>query len=1027
MSIEEAKKVTAAFSAGAFVPPPRTISDITAILDQQKRADPQAAAQARAKADQPPPPPTGDPGALAAFYYRRGLAARETGRLRQEIDDLTRALEWSGRAAGGGGIRYDDVAWELARAELSGGNLLRASGYLRQSIAATPRGASIRAIAMLVRLQGRLGDFDAAEAATRELLALVAESRTRRNLPPEWVAFYNAQAAEAQGRLAELRGRFAEAEAFYREAIAELARDPTAAKSPVVEYRTADLAVILSRQGRVIEAEKEARAALLGALSRYGRYSTHTADILRTLVHVIFEQGRYADAETLARARIEIYEKTGSSSDSVSLTFSRAQLGDTLGAQGRWREALGEYEAIRAGLQNDRESFQTFFGAHVGWAVALLRSGQPDQALEILKEAMERSRRLVGEKHPRMGRIRGLLATAYAAKGDRARALKEFAEATQVLLTRSPEDADDESGSRPAQDRRLNMMLTSYMGLLADIHGATLAQQAGVDAAAEAFRLAEVARGRSVQRALDASAARTAAGTPALAELVRKEQDAKKQIGALHGLLANLLTAPTDQQDPKVMASLRAQIDALRRAREALSEQIAKEFPAYAQLLNPPPATVEQARAGLRPGEALIATYVARDRAFVWAIPHRGAVAFAATPVGERALESAVTELRKALDPSAKTLGDIPAFDLALAHRLYRELLDPVKPGWQGADSLLVVPHGPLGQLPFALLLTKPATLAPEPGPIFANYRALPWLTRSHAVTVLPSVSSLATLRALPPGDPSRRPFIGFGDPYFNEEQARRAARRTPPAEAAALATRGVPITLRSSPKTQGFDSSQLAMLPRLPDTADEIRSIALAMNADLTRDVFTGAQANEKTVKTLDLSGYRVLAFATHGLVPGDLDGLTQPALALAAPDVAQVDGDGLLTMEEILSLRLNADWVVLSACNTASGKGAGAEAISGLGRAFFYAGARALLVSNWPVETTSARALTTDVFRRQQADPGVPRAKALQATMNWLMDDGAFVDPRTKTVVFSYAHPIFWAPFTLVGDGGGGLPPTR
>ena len=192
-------------------------------------------------------------------------------------------------------------------------------------------------------------------------------------------------------------------------------------------------------------------------------------------------------------------------------------------------------------------------------------------------------------------------------------------------------------------------------------------------------------------------------------------------------------------------------------------------------------------------------------------------------------------------------------------------------------------------------------------------------------------------------------------------------------------------------------------------------------MNADLTRDVFTGARANEKTVKTLDLSGYRVIAFATHGLVPGDLDGLTQPALALSAPQVADVDGDGLLTMEEILGLRLNADWVVLSACNTASGKGAGSETVSGLGRAFFYAGARALLVSNWPVETTSARELTTDLFRRQQADRRITRAKALQETMNALIDSPGFVDHRTGKVVFSYAHPIFWAPFTLVGDGGG------
>ena len=88
--------------------------------------------------------------------------------------------------------------------------------------------------------------------------------------------------------------------------------------------------------------------------------------------------------------------------------------------------------------------------------------------------------------------------------------------------------------------------------------------------------------------------------------------------------------------------------------------------------------------------------------------------------------------------------------------------------------------------------------------------------------------------------------------------------------------------------------------------------------------------------------------------------------------------------------------------------------------GWAFFYAGPRAPLVSNWPVETTSARELKTDLFRRQQTTPGLSRAKALQQTMNALIDGLGFVDPNSKQVVFSYAHPIFWAPFTLVGDGG-------
>jgi CHAT domain-containing protein len=144
---------------------------------------------------------------------------------------------------------------------------------------------------------------------------------------------------------------------------------------------------------------------------------------------------------------------------------------------------------------------------------------------------------------------------------------------------------------------------------------------------------------------------------------------------------------------------------------------------------------------------------------------------------------------------------------------------------------------------------------------------------------------------------------------------------------------------------------------------------------------------------------------------------------LALTAPDVADIDGDGLLTMEEVLALRLNADWVVLSACNTGTGAGAGAEAVSGLGRAFFYAGARTLLVTNWPVYSASARDLVTDLFRRQASDAKLTRAEALRQAMVDLMEGPGFkgVDGAT---LYAYAHPVFWAPYSIIGDGGGGQP---
>jgi CHAT domain-containing protein len=130
--------------------------------------------------------------------------------------------------------------------------------------------------------------------------------------------------------------------------------------------------------------------------------------------------------------------------------------------------------------------------------------------------------------------------------------------------------------------------------------------------------------------------------------------------------------------------------------------------------------------------------------------------------------------------------------------------------------------------------------------------------------------------------------------------------------------------------------------LPSLPDTADELRQIGAYLGAR-EDDIYLGARATETLVKTLLLNRSKVLAFATHGLVSGELTGLSEPAFVLTPPDKGTEADDGLLTASEIAQLKLDADWVILSACNTASADEPGAEAFSGLAKAFFYAGARA------------------------------------------------------------------------------------
>jgi CHAT domain-containing protein len=228
-----------------------------------------------------------------------------------------------------------------------------------------------------------------------------------------------------------------------------------------------------------------------------------------------------------------------------------------------------------------------------------------------------------------------------------------------------------------------------------------------------------------------------------------------------------------------------------------------------------------------------------------------------------------------------------------------------------------------------------------------------------------------------------------------------------------------VRLAVRAVPTTRSAAGAILSDLPPLPETADEVRAIAAALGAG-PESIFLGARASERSVKEREHSARRVILFATHGLVPGDIDGLGQPSLAMSNPTVTGGEGDGLLTLEEILALDLDADWVILSACNTGAGDGRGAEAVSGLGRAFFYAGARALLVSNWPVHSEATKELTTSMMAPGEDLRGRSRAELHRLAMARMVDKGVFRD-TSGNAVFSYAHPVFSAPFSVVGDGRG------
>lgn len=1018
-----------AAAKASFVAPPRTIADITAIIDREK-PDPKVIAALRARADANP---TGKESraALAQFYLDRGNARSQLGRLKEAVADGEQAVK-----AGRGAVHVDllgRILQFLGLQHYNAGEIRKAlatAEAFRSAITDDSRAYHLGVNRVLAGYYAQIGDVARAEAEVRKNAPIIAYIRTTgfegwRRVYNNYGQIFEAEVDLGAAILREARGQFREAEDLYRQA--ELRKragiEPMIKFAPFPPDRSQQYAladeIVLSqarmkaKQGRLAEAEVDARRALLARLQDGGKYNVITPTFIMGLADVLVEQGRYAEAEKLVRVCLEINRTVGASEDSLSTVKYLGYLGSVLILQNRNDEATAVYAELdraSAGWDPQQKRALDTDGNRI---MSLYASGQIDGGIRAAQELLKRHAVTFGDMHFETAAARGTLAIGYAKAGRDGDARREFAATIPVLMSASRENADDENTTMvAARSQRLQRTVETYFALLAR------QKDPAIDIATETFGLADAIRGRSVQQALAASSARAAARDPALADLVRSEQDLAKQVNAQLGMLNNVLSLPSTERDDKGVHAIMATIAKLRQDRLKPQQEIATRFPAYAELVAPRPPTLDQIRAALREDEAMLSFYFGIEGSFVWAVPKQGPVAFAAIAATSGDIESKVRKLREALEPQATMVSDIPAFDTALGHELYSLLLKPVEAGWKSSKNLIVATNGALGLLPLSLLPTEKVELKGDGDVLFAGYRDVPWLARTHAVTLMPSAATLRTLRGLPPGKPDRGALVAFGDPLFSRRAAAEAEKAVQTADASA-ATRGVPLRRRNAPKLDGVDSAELALLPQLPDTSDELKSIALALQADPSKVLYLGKDANEHKVKSLDLSGFKVMAFATHGLVPGELNGLNQPALALTAPDVAGVAGDGLLTMEEILALKLDADWVVLSACNTGAGAGAGAEAASGLGRAFFYAGTRALLVTNWSVHSQSARDLVTDLFKRQADDAKLTRGEALRQAMMALADGKGYANDSGK-IEFTYAHPLFWAPYSIIGDGG-------
>ncbi len=1002
--------------------PPRSIDDVLKAVDPSLQ-DFSLVGKAK-KSLAAPPPNSADETAMRDYYFRRANAFLALGEFKDVYETYKTLIEKYPNT----GARLTSDYIEMALAQMKVGNI---SGTIRSLEAArgtiSKENGNRLMLATVFRLEVRaylsIGAVDQAKAVMADF-----DKRTKSlndNIPFNSRQGWMSQLEWCRANIFSVTGKPIEAERSLKQAAKvtlELARNAKQASALESDARNAnnggsyattywsrlmaiyyDLSKAYLAQNRFVEAEIAAREGLNLAIRYNGIASPDVAWGLNQLSQILSDQGRLEEAVLLANASFKILEKSGAAPASIRMTQTRTVLAKALVAGGKYAQADKVYTDTDNAVRGDPESYALFKQEDLGWVTAKIRNNKAAEAAALAADILARQAKRYDKNSPTLARTRAMHAVALQAEGQTAQAEAEFKAAVPILLDRAQTDAENSTSSL-VQQRGLTYILGSYLALLAQ----TAQSEASV---ATSFQIADVARGSGVQRALTSSAARASIKDPELARLARDEQDLQRRIAALSDLLTGLLSASPDQQLPEVQGKIRSEIETLKGQRDLARKTIESKFPDYAELVDPKPASIEGTRKLLKADEVLLAWYFSDKVSYVWAVTKSGPAQFVQIPVSRATIAQEVAALRKALDPSVSTIEEIPPFDVALANKLYAQLIAPVQSSIEGKRVILAVPHAELGQLPLSLLVKQPVSQPAKSAIPFSEYRDVPWLARDIAIEQMPSVTALTALRSLKAGSSSRKPFVGFGDPYFSRSQMTGAQKQAP----VALASRGVPVQLRSAPKLKGVSSAELALLPRLPDTSQEIEEVGRALGAG-PGDIYLNQNATVKQVTGMNLADRKVVMFSTHGLVPGELNGLTQPALALSSPDVTGDHDDGLLTLDKVIALKLDADWVVLSACNTAAGDGAGTEAVSGLGRAFFFAGARALLVSNWPVDSAAARELMTDIFARQQKSPSKPKAEVLREAMIDEIDNGGMKD--AGVIKYSYAHPLFWAPFVLVGD---------
>jgi CHAT domain-containing protein/tetratricopeptide (TPR) repeat protein len=672
---------------------------------------------------------------------------------------------------------------------------------------------------------------------------------------------------------------------------------------------------------------------------------------------------------------------------------ARTSLGDVALRQARYKDATKSYGDAIKGAQDDKR-IDLVWPAQRGLGRSLwlqaLQENDAKKSLSLRESALKNYRdSLQTIETLRSGSLRA----------DEAR--------TTFLAT--TKDVFDETASALAE-----------MALLSSPSAGVPLSGKALDYAAEAFKVTEQSRARSLLDLLSETGASITEGIPA--ELLkRKQENLDRQQDIAEELTGVSLS--TDQEKKKP-AELEAELEKLQTESDDLENQIRTASPRYASLTAGKPLTLAEVQQKVLDEQTVLLEYaLGNEASYLWAISPGAVAIYKLAP--RASVDKLATDVRAQLIPtklqrrivgidvaadSQRGLGisatpfaeDAAAF-VAASSALYKGVVEPAA-SIIGEKRLLIVADGAMNYVPFEALVKSPAG---------TDYASAPYLIKSNEIVYAPSASVIGAIRQQE-GNRAGRKMLIVADPVFNSKDTRsRTVTSSSTSDTRGLGIQSALNDVTGQDTSATPDSAKMQGLPlvRLAGTRAEAEQISkLAKTSGAQADMWLDLDASEGNVETRDVSQYRMIHIATHGLLNAERPQFTGLVLSL----VGNKNEDGFLRTDEVFNLKLGSPLVMLSACETGLGKEKRGEGVMGLTRAFMYAGAPTVGVSLWSVADRSTADLMTDFYKRLLSSPAGSTGTSAATSPSSAMREAQLAMIAGK----KYSAPFYWAPFVLVGD---------